>query len=119
MAELLRKDIEQPGGSPVRAVHATVRDDDGREYTFTFPSDPTDQQVLDRLPKPRRLVPTVKADIEEYVDELYQAWLRWDTTAKEAALRALPSQVLTALNNRTDQAWADYATALNAWRQAT
>jgi hypothetical protein len=61
-----------------------------------------------------------KDDMEQIVVGLYEVWLRWETTRKEAVTRGnLPAQAVTALTNRTNVAWDAYVDGLTQWRQAT
>lgn len=48
----------------------------------------------------------------------YERWQRWKVTREEAESRTLSAAIITALTTAEDAAWAAYAQAINAWRQA-
>ena len=96
-----------------------VLDEQGREHHLEFGADPTNQEIIDAMPKPTDLTPIRKADLEIYMVEKYETWLRWRTTRLEAQARSMAAAIITALQNKEDAAWVEYATAINAWRTAT
>ena len=60
----------------------------------------------------------LKVRLEHEMTERYEDWLRWKTTRVEAQARGLAAGIITALTNRENAAWTDYAAAVNEWRQA-
>jgi hypothetical protein len=97
---------------------AEVVDDTGRLQHLEFSTQPTDQEIRDRLEMGRELGAIRKADLEEAAGILYQTWLRWHTTRVEAVTRAAPPNLLTALQTREDAAWSAYMVLLQQWRTA-
>lgn len=63
-------------------------------------------------------VQPLKVRLEEEMAERYGDWLRWKTTRVEAQARGVAAVVITALTNRENAAWAQYATAIQEWRTA-
>lgn len=59
-----------------------------------------------------------KAVWERRAERAYAVWQRWQLTRIEAQARAMSAPVITALTNRENDAWSEYATILNAWRNA-
>lgn len=104
-------------------THWTVEavDEFGQVQVLEFPANvsPSDQDVIDRLPRATDLVPASKADLEEFLDGPFERWQRWKTTRLEAQARAAPAAVVTALQTREDTAWKAYLQSINAWRTAT
>lgn len=96
-----------------------ILDDSNQYHRLEFTGDPTDAQILARLPRATVLVPVSKADLEIHMNTLYQVWKRWHETHAEAVIRLAPANVITALLNRRDATWNDYVTAINSWRVAT
>jgi hypothetical protein len=62
--------------------------------------------------------PQTKDVLEDKMIDLYADWQRWKETRLEAQARAVPATYITALTNRENKAWDDYAAAINAWRLA-
>jgi hypothetical protein len=67
------------------------------------------------VPRPARKLDVERARLEP----LYRDWQRWKITHAEAVARAAAAAVLTALLNKTNEAWSDYASAINDWRNAS
>ena len=49
---------------------------------------------------------------------LYETWQAWKNTRLEAQARAMSAGIITALTNRENAAWTDYAQALLEWNSA-
>lgn len=63
--------------------------------------------------------PSTKAELEPLLQAPYERWKRWHDTHAEAVARGgLPAAVITALQNRRNDAWTAYLDALNRWRAA-
>jgi len=107
-----------PGGQEFRQSVVVHVNDNGALLELEFATDPTDQEILDRLPAGASLIPTAKADWERSIEETYDDWLRWKTTRQEAQVRSAPAAVVTALTTKENAEWANYLSAINAWRQA-
>lgn len=54
--------------------------------------------------------------LEDRMEALYADWQRWKATHAEATSRGLAANVVTALLNRTNAAWAAYVSAIQSWR---
>lgn len=104
---------------PVTGYQVTVLDDTGRTQIKTFDHDPTAQEVVDAIPAAVDLVPTKKANLEDYLAGPYDIWWRWKQMHAEAVVRSAPAAVLTALTTRENAAWSDLLTVIQAWRTAT
>lgn len=59
-----------------------------------------------------------KVRLELEMEDAYGDWQRWKNTRIEAQARGLAALIITALTNRENAAWSDYAAAVNEWRQA-
>lgn len=76
--------------------------------------DPIGQLVGAAIAQPTQ----TKAVYEERCIALFETWRRWQLTRLEAQTRAMAPGVITALTNRENIAWGEYAAGLNAWRGA-
>lgn len=59
-----------------------------------------------------------KALLEARMGAQYATWQLWKNTRVEATARELAGAIVTALTNRENAAWSDYAASINAWRSA-
>lgn len=57
-----------------------------------------------------------KVRAERELEDRYADWQRWKATREEAQARGLGAAVITALTNRENAAWTDYAAAILEWR---
>lgn len=104
----------------VQNWQAVVLDDNGMSHTIDFAgTQPTNQQILDRIPRPSKIVPTSKTDLADYMASLYEVWARWKATRVEAQARTLAAPVVNALTNQENAAWTAYANAVQAWVAAS
>lgn len=104
---------------PATGYEIVALGDDGQLHTIQFPHDPTGQEIVDKLPRPVDVAPTKKADLEEYLKGLDATWQMWKRFHAEAVVRSAPANVLTALTNRENDAWAAVINIIQTWRTAT
>lgn len=109
-------------GSTHAAVEAVVRvrDDRGDVHELRFLREPTDQEILDAVPRPAALVATRRDDIEMLVvSRMYGMFVMWRDIAAEAQARGEPTLLVTAARTRADSLWLALKQALTNWRNAT
>ncbi|MCK6564676.1 MAG: hypothetical protein L6Q80_07995 [Dehalococcoidia bacterium] len=98
----------------------TVSDVEGRLLALDFDHDPTDQEVLDALPRPRDLAPTRRDDIEALaLSRRYGMFVMWRDLTAEAQARGEPATIVNAAKARADASWLALKQSLNDWRNAT
>lgn len=106
---------------------AVVIDDDGAQRQIDFSDNgaqPTNQDIIDRVPKFAAVVPSSKADLATYARSLKALWRDWKDIQDEMMARGFASGTaaqqagLTAVTAQANAAWGDLLTALNNWRTA-
>lgn len=73
--------------------------------------------LIRRVRAPEEQQPA-KVRLEQEMVDRYEDWQRWKNTRIEAQARGLAALIITALTNRENASWSDYAAAVNEWRQA-
>lgn len=73
--------------------------------------------LIRRVRAPEEQQPA-KVRLEQEMVDRYEDWQRWKNTRIEAQARGLAALIITALTNRENASWSDYASAVNEWRQA-
>lgn len=97
-----------------------MTDDLGQRHELDFAADPSDQEILDALPRARELAPTRRTDIEALaVSRKYGMFVMWRDLAAEAQSRGEPPTLVNAAKARADALWLALKQALNDWRNAT
>jgi hypothetical protein len=59
-----------------------------------------------------------KAELEIALTVPYTVWRMWADALAEATKRSMAAAVITALTNKTNAAWTDFAAAVDRWRNA-
>lgn len=95
-----------PGGAIVQAQRWIV-EVEGRAEPLVFTSDPTDDDILARLPQSARLKGTALADRLDALADAAQSWYALERAATAAAADAtFSAQERNRLNAARDLAWA-------------
>lgn len=97
----------------VRAV-----DDLGNLHLMEFPGvvEPTDQQVLDRLPKLLELNPSKPSDATDFIKARVESWFGLKQVRLEATARLESAAFIALVQGHENAAWVEAKSALEKLR---
>lgn len=94
--------------------YVVALDDFGDKHNIEFTgAEPTDQEILNRLPRPIELSPSNPADAREYVIRRFDWWNMLNRVKIEAVTRVEAPALIAAVTTKENAAWNDLKAALS------